>query len=278
MEIGRIQELEIAREVDFGCYLTDGENEVLIPTKYLPDQYQIGDPIEVFVYTDHRSRPIAVTRMPLAQVGEVKGLRVKQLSEFGAFVDIGLEKDLLIPKIEQHTDLQEGRSYAVKILLDHKTDRMIGSTRLNSFVHNQGGDFNVGDEVNIVIWQRTDLGCKAVINNEYVGMVYQNEVFERVQIGDNRKAFIKNLREDGKIDLSLQKQGYAAVTDASDEVLQAIKDHGGFLNLGDKSPAEDIQEMFGMSKKNFKKVLGGLYKAGLIEIFDREVRLKKAEG
>lgn len=279
MEIGKIQRLEINREVDFGCYLTDGEDEVLIPAKYLPEEYEIGDEIEVFVYTDHMSRPIAVTRMPMGQVGDIVGLEVKQVTDFGAFVDNGLEKDLLIPKKEQHVDLVEGNSYTVKILLDFKTDRMIGSTKIGTFVSEvTDGSFEVGDEVTLVIWQRTDLGFKVIINGEFVGLVYKNEIFETIRLGENRKGYIKHIREDGKIDVSLQKQGYEAVTDASDQILAAIEEDGGVLALGDKSPSEDIQERFGISKKNFKRVLGGLYKAGKIEITDFEVRLIKAEG
>ncbi len=278
MEIGKIQRLEINREVDFGCYLTDGEDEVLIPAKYLPEEYEIGDEIEVFVYTDHMSRPIAVTRMPMGQVGDIVGLEVKQVTDFGAFVDNGLEKDLLIPKKEQHVDLVEGNSYTVKILLDFKTDRMIGSTKIGTFVSEvTDGSFEVGDEVTLVIWQRTDLGFKVIINGEFVGLVYKNEIFETIRLGENRKGYIKHIREDGKIDVSLQKQGYEAVTDASDQILAAIEEDGGVLALGDKSPSEDIQERFGISKKNFKRVLGGLYKAGKIEITDFEVRLIKAE-
>ena len=279
MEIGKIQRLEINREVDFGCYLTDGEDEVLIPAKYLPEEYEIGDEIEVFVYTDHMSRPIAVTRMPMGQVGDIVGLEVKQVTDFGAFVDNGLEKDLLIPKKEQHVDLVEGNSYTVKILLDFKTDRMIGSTKIGTFVSEvTDGSFEVGDEVTLVIWQRTDLGFKVIINGEFVGLVYKNEIFETIRLGENRKGYIRHIREDGKIDVSLQKQGYEAVTDASDQIMAAIEEDGGVLALGDKSPSEDIQERFGISKKNFKRVLGGLYKAGKIEITDFEVRLIKAEG
>ncbi|WP_286756067.1 S1-like domain-containing RNA-binding protein [Roseivirga sp. UBA838] len=278
MDIGKIQELEIAREVDFGCYLTDGKEEVLIPAKYLPEQYEIGDKLKVFVYTDHMSRPIAVTRWPYGQVGEIVGLKVKQITDFGAFVDNGLEKDLLVPKKEQHADMREGGQYAVMILLDYKTNRMIGSTKIAGFVSDTADGLEEGQEVKLVIWQKTDLGYKVVINSEYVGLVYDNEIFEDIRLGDNRLGYIKHIREDGKIDVSLQKQGYEAVLDMSDSVLNALREAGGSLALGDKSSPEEIQQAFGMSKKNFKKVLGGLYKAGHIEIFDREIKLKKAEG
>ncbi|MBO6495848.1 MAG: S1 RNA-binding domain-containing protein [Roseivirga sp.] len=278
MEIGKIQELEIAREVEFGCYLTDGKEEVLIPAKYLPEEYEIGDKIKVFVYTDHMSRPVAVTRWPRGQVGDIVGLEVKQVTEFGAFVDNGLEKDLLVPNKEQQADMKEGGKYAVMILLDYMTNRMIGTTKIAGFLSDQAEGLEEGQQVKMVIWQRTDLGYKVVINGQFVGLIYNNEIFEKIKLGDNKRGYIKRIREDGKIDASLQKQGYEAVTDSSDDILQAIESNGGSLPLGDKSTPEEIQEHFGISKKNFKRVLGGLYKAGKIEIFDHEVRLKMAEG
>lgn len=278
MEVGKIQELEIAREVEFGCYLTDGKEEVLIPSKYLPEDYQIGDQIKVFVYTDHMSRPVAVTRWPRGQVGDIVGLEVKQVTDFGAFVDNGLEKDLLVPNKEQQADMKEGGKYAVMILLDYKTNRMIGTTKIAGFLNDKAEGLEEGQQVKMVIWQKTDLGYKVVINGQFVGLIYNNEIFEKLKLGDNKTGYVKRIREDGKIDASLQKQGYEAVTDSSDDILMSIESNGGVLALGDKSTPEEIQEQFGISKKNFKRVLGGLYKAGKIEIFDREVRLKKEEG
>jgi len=280
IEIGKIQKLKIARAVDFGCYLNDGEdqaNEILIPAKYLPETYEIGDELEVFVYTDHMSRPIAVTRMPMGQIGDMVGLRVKQVTSFGAFLDIGLEKDLFVPNKEQAIEMVEGRSYLVRLLLDHKTNRMIGTSKISAFLSN-ACQLAVGDEVKVHIWQRTDLGYKVVINEMCQGLIYSNQVFEHVDIGDEKRAFVKTIREDGKIDLSLQKQGYEAVKDMSAEVLGRLVAEGGVLEMGDKSSPEEIKEVFGMSKKNFKKILGGLYKAGKIEIFDYQIRLKKVEG
>lgn len=280
IEIGKIQRLKIARTVDFGCYLNDGEDladEILIPTKYLPDNYNIGDELEVFVYTDHRSRPIAVTRMPKGQIGDMVGLTVKQVTNFGAFLDIGLEKDLFVPVKEQAIEMKEGRSYLVRLLLDHKTNRMIGTSKISAFLSN-ACQLAAGDEVKVHIWQRTDLGYKVVINEMCQGLIYSNEVFEHIEIGDEKKAYVKTVRPDGKVDLSLQRQGYEAVKDMSSEVLELLISAGGTLEMGDKSSPEEIKEAFGMSKKNFKKILGGLYKAGKIEIYDFQIRLKKVEG
>ena len=279
IEIGKIQTLKIGRAVEFGCYLNDGvdeDDEILIPAKYMPEDYEIGDGIEVFVYTDHMSRPIAVTRMPLGQVGDIVGLKVKQVTNFGAFLDIDLEKDLFVPNKEQAIEMVEGRSYLVKLLIDHKTDRMIGSSKISAFLSIACSGFVEGEEVEAQVWQKTDLGYKVVINGKCQGLIYSNEIFDDIQIGDKRKAFVKLMREDGKIDLALQKQGYAAVTDMSTIVLIKIQEEGGVLALGDKSSPEEIKEHFGMSKKNFKKILGGLYKAGQVEIFNYEVKLKKS--
>ncbi len=281
IEIGKIQKLKIGRAVDFGCYLNDGEHledEVLIPGKYLPEDFEVGDEIEVFVYTDHRSRPVAVTRMPKGQIGDIVGLKVKQVTNFGAFLDIDLEKDLFVPNKEQAVDMIEGRSYLVKLVMDHKTNRMIGSSKISAFLSQDCVEFEVGEEVNVHIWQRTDLGYKVVINGAFQGLIYSNEIFEQVTIGDSRKAYVKKVREDGKVDLSLQKQGYDAVKDMSAQVLDKVIENGGVLDVGDKSSPEEIKDEFGMSKKNFKKILGGLYKAGEIEIFDYQIKLKKAEG
>ena len=274
MKIGKIQELTIEREVDFGCYLTDGEDEVLIPRKYLPEEYALGDTLTVFVYTDHESRPVAVTRMPKGQVGDIVGLEIKQITDFGAFADNGLEKDLLIPKKEQWVDVKEGGRYPVKILLDYQTQRMIGSTKVASFLLDADPDWAEGQEIQCVVWQATDLGFKVIINSQSEGLIYHDEIFEDLNPGDNKTAYIKKIREDGKIDVSLQKQGYQAVMDLSGRVLQAIEQADGILPLGDKSSPEEIKSYFCISKKNFKKILGGLYKMGKVEIFDYEVHAK----
>lgn len=277
IEIGRKQELKIKREVDFGVYLTDGQEEVLLPQKYLPDSLEIGDDIEVFVYKDHLNRPVAVTTMPIGELDDIVGAKVTHTTDFGAFVSIGLEKDVLVPNKEQSKPMEVGRRYAVKLVMDHMTERIIGSTKLGAFLSNELPDYAPGDEVQIIIWHKTELGFKAIIDQKFVGLIYENEVFEPVFAGDQKTAFIKQVRPDGKIDLSLNKTGYQAVIDSSDQVLQALIEAGGQLAIGDKSSPEQIKEFFNMSKKNFKKILGGLYKAGKIQINDHQITLK-AEG
>jgi len=277
IEIGKTQKLKIARETENGLYLTDGEKEVLLPQKYIPFGAEIGNEVEVFVYTDSMDRPVAVTDRPLAEVDQLVPLKVKEVNQVGAFLEIGLEKDLMVPFREQLTKMEEGRTYLVKVLLDHRTQRMIGTTKVGEFLKSGHEGLEEGQMVQAHIWQKTDLGWKVILNEGFQGLIYANEVFENIKIGDEKKAFIKKLREDGKIDLALQRQGYLATKDMSEVVLQKIEQGGGVLDLGDKSSPEDIKTALNMSKKNFKKILGGLYKAGKVEIFDFEVRIK-AEG
>jgi predicted RNA-binding protein (virulence factor B family) len=277
IEIGKTQKLKIAREVDFGMYLTDGANEVLLPEKYIPFGCQIGDEIEVFVYNDSKDRPVAVTIKPLAEVGDITSLKVTHVAQVGAFMDFGLEKDLMVPFREQQFKLEEGKRYAIKVLLDFRTNRLIGTTKLAEFLEEGHEGLEEGEEVSIIVWQRTDLGFKVIINERFEGLVYENEIFQQLSIGDVSTAYIKKLREDGKIDVALQRQGYTVVKDMSSVVLDKIKEAGGVLPMGDKSSPEEIKAALGISKKNFKKILGGLYKSGDIEISDYEVHIK-AEG
>ncbi|MGW8123168.1 CvfB family protein [Roseivirga echinicomitans] len=276
MEIGKNHILKVAREVDFGLYLTNGEEDILLPMKYVPSDTNIGDEIEVFVYNDSLGRPIAVTAQPFAKVGDIASLEVKQVTSVGAFMDIGLEKDLMVPFKEQGLRMETGRKYVVKVILDFKTNRMIGTTKVGPFLNAHEDELEEGEQVNVLIWQETSLGFKVIVNKTFQGLVYHNEIFDHVEIGDERIGYVKAIREDGKLDISLQKQGYEAVKDMSQIVLDKIRATGS-IALGDKSSPEQIKKALGMSKKNFKKILGGLYKAGEVEIFDHEVRIK-AEG
>ena len=269
--------MTIDREVDFGMYLTNGVDDVLLPNKYVPIGSKLGQEIKVFVYRDSADRPIATTLEPFGQVDDLVSLEVKSVTNVGAFLDIGLEKDLLVPFKEQHRDLVEGEKVLVKILLDHKTNRMIGVTKINSFLIQSHENLTTWQEVDILVWEKSDLGYKVIVNGEYEGLLYQNEIFEDIKIGDARKAYIKKIREDEKIDVSLQKQGYSAVIDMSQIVLDKIDAQGGKLALGDKSSPEEIKSVLGMSKKHFKKILGGLYKSGIIDISEYEVT-KRNEG
>ena len=271
IEIGKTQKLRISGETDFGLYLTDGEKEVLLPQKYIPFGVNPGDELSVFVYTDSKDRPVATTLKPLAEVGDLVALKVKQITKMGAFLDLGLEKDLLVPFREQRSEMETGCTYVVKVLLDHRSQRMVATTKVDEFLAKSHKGLEEGQAVTVYIWQKTDLGWKAIINQAYQGLIYANEVFENLQIGEEKPAFIKKLREDGKIDLALQQQGYLAACNMSELVMQKIEAAGGTLALGDKSSPEEIKAELNMSKKNFKKILGGLYKAGKVEIFDYKV-------
>ena len=275
IEVGKYQTLTVARQVDFGVYLTDGNDEVLLPSKYIPSGAKIGSTIEVFVYTDSEDRPIATNLKPYAQAGEFAYLLVKSVSKFGAFMDIGLEKDLLVPFREQAVKMQEGRKYVVKVMLDHRSGRMIGVGKIDPLLSKETTTLVENEEVGIMVWQPSDLGFKVIISGQFQGLLYHNEIFQELQVGDCLKAYVKKIRDDGKIDVSLQKSGYQAVKDMSTIVLDKIKEAGGTLKLGDKSDPEAIKQSLGMSKKNFKKILGGLYKSGLVEIRDDQVKLKK---
>ena len=278
LEIGKYANLEVIKEVDFGLYLDGGPyGEILLPTRYIPEATKVGDDLKVFIYTDSEDRIIATTLNPLATVGEIAFLKVKEVGEYGAFLEWGLPKDLFVPFREQHRPMEMGNSYLVKILLDDKSDRVIGSSRLQKFLKHTAEDLEEGQLVNIMLASKTDLGYKVVVNGEYWGMLYANEVFSKLSQGQRTKAYVKKVREDGKLDLSLQPQGYKKqIPDAAQQVLQKIKDHDGFLTITDKSPPEEIYKTFKMSKKAFKKAVGLLYKQRMIRIEDKGLRLVEA--
>ncbi|WP_422004446.1 S1 RNA-binding domain-containing protein [Roseivirga pacifica] len=275
IEIGRKQTLKIGRTVDFGVYLTKDGEEVLLPQKYLPESFEIGDELEVFVYKDQQNRPVAVTTEPKGQVGDIIGAEVTHVTDFGAFIDIGLEKDVLVPKKEQSVDMEVGRTYVVKLLIDHMTERMVATAKLHSFINEDTSVLKGREKVEVLVWHKTDLGFKVIINQEFEGLIYENEIFERLRAGDVREGYIKEIRPDGKVDVTIQPRGYEAVMDSSAAILNILEENGGEIDLGDKSDPDEIKAVFEMSKKNFKKVLGGLYKAGRIEIYDHRIVLKK---
>lgn len=275
LELGKINTLRIEREVDFGAYLDGGEiGEILIPAKYLPEDYQIDDYLDVFVYKDSEDRLIATTEEPYAEVGDFAFLKVKSVNNVGAFMDWGLLKDLLVPYSEQRNKLVEGTSRLVYIYLDQATDRIVGSTKIDKFLDNIPPDYEEGQEVDLIIGEETDLGVKVIINKSHTGLLYRNEIFQPIKPGQKIKGFIKKLREDEKIDVALQQQGYQAALTEKDQILQKLKSAGGFLEVNDKSSPEQIKHMFGISKKVFKKAIGALYKEREITIEQNGIRLK----
>ncbi|MBK9591244.1 MAG: GntR family transcriptional regulator [Crocinitomicaceae bacterium] len=276
LEIGKTNNLRIVKEVDFGLYLDGGESgEILIPTRYVPKNAKVDEYLDVFIYHDSEDRLIATTETPLAQVDQFAYLKVKQLTQVGAFLEWGLMKDLLVPFREQKYEMFNNTSYLVRVYLDKVSKRIAATTKLDRYIDNVPYDYEEGQEVDLIIWEKTDLGYKVIINDEHTGLLYANEIFTPVHVGMKTKGFIKRLREDEKIDVSLQKQGFVHVDETSQMILEKLKTRGGFIEANDNTSPESIKHMFGISKKVFKKAIGSLYKERLITIEDRGIRLVK---
>ena len=274
IEIGKIHTLEIVKCVDFGLYL-DGNDagEILLPNRYIPENWNIGDFIDVFIYLDHDERLIATTQKPLAQVGDFACLKVVSVDKIGAFVDWGLMKQLLVPFREQKKVLKEGDTPVVYVYVDEKSHRIAASAKVDKFIDKNTPDSLVGEEVELLIYRKTDLGYSAIINNQYSGLLYINEVFQPIYIGLKTNGYIKQIREDGKIDLSLTKPGIEKIDGFEKIIYHKLEQAKGFLPFSDKSEASNIYDKFEMSKKNFKKAIGSLYKKRLIDIEQAGIRL-----
>jgi len=274
LQIGCYNTLVVQREVDFGLYLNPKEEEVLLPSKYVPKNTHPGDSLRVFVYTDSEDRPVATTLTPRAVVGDVAFLRVNDTAAIGCFMDWGLEKDLLVPKNEQQSRMHFGKRYVVKVLLDKKTNRVYGSTRIDRHCQKATKDLGVGQQVRLMVYQFSKLGTLAVVDDQFLGLIYHSETFETLKIGNRRPGYIRHIRKDGKIDLSLKKPGHVSIDGSGQRIMAALKKAGGFIPCHDKSSPQTITELFSMSKKEFKRAIGGLYKKRLIEISDQGIRLK----
>ena len=275
-EIGKINTMRINRAVDFGVYLDGGEEgEILMPKKYIPEGKKIGDEVEAFVYMDSEDRPVATTEKPLVQVGQFGALKVLEVNELGAFADWGVLKDLLIPYAEQRENLEEGQSVVVYVYLDKVSRRIVGSAKVEKFLDTFALDVEEGDEVDLMVFGKTPLGYKAIVNGLHTGVLYKNEVFKPLRIGDQMKGFIKKIREDEKIDLSLSKVSFEQSKDLTSIIIAKLKENGGFLRVTDKSNPDFIYQLFGESKKTFKKAVGHLYKQRLIVIEQEGIRLAK---
>jgi len=274
IELGRNNTLKVAREVDFGLYLTNGEEDILLPEKYVPEGSKVGDELEVFVYKDSEDRPIATTLDPFAKLDEFACLEVVDVNSNGAFLDWGLEKDLFVPIKEQQSKMKEGGNYVVKVCFDYRTERLIGVGKIDSLFNKDTSSLEEGEEVNLLIYAQTDLGYNAVINNQYTGLIYHNDVFVPLSIGDKTSGFIKSLRADGKIDLTIRPEGLDAIEAAKRSILVNLRfSKDGVLELHDKSDADEIKLKLGLSKKMFKKAIGGLYKDGKISLEDNCIKL-----
>jgi uncharacterized protein len=275
INIGVYNTLEIYREVDFGAYLTDGEDEVLLPLKYVPDDAKVGDHIEVFVYLDSEQRPVSTTLRPKAIVGDTALLKVNDVNKIGAFLDWGLEKDLLVPFKEQREPMVADREYVVRVILDEVSGRLMASNRMSFYAKPGHGDLKMGQEVDVLVCYEIEVGFAVLINDEYQGLLYKNEIYKPLQPGDREKGFISKLRPDGKNDVCLRKPGFAGVVGEKPLILEKLREADGFLPFNSKSSPEDIKKEFNMSKKVFKQAIGMLYKARSITISDDGINLVK---
>lgn len=271
---GKYNTLRIVKILDFGVYLDGGDmGEILLPMKWVPEGCQPDDEIEVFIYFDSSDRPIATTMKPYARVGEFAFLKVKAVNEVGAFLDWGLEKDLLVPFREQKMNMVEGKSYVVYVYSDEQSNRIAASAKIENFLSKEPADYKPGQEVDLMLWRTSEIGYLAIINQTHEGLLYASEVFTELERGQRIKGYISKVREDGKIDLTLQKPGYEKIDDFAEGILNLLRKNNGFLGLSDKSPAEEIYLICGMSKKNFKKSIGALYKRKLISMEEKGIRL-----
>ncbi len=265
IELGKFNRLKVVKSVDFGMYLDGGEEgEILLPARYVPEGCEIGDELNVFLYLDNEERLVATTLTPLVQVGEFAYLEVAWVNQYGAFLNWGLMKDLFVPFREQKMKMQVGKKYVIHAHLDDESYRIVASAKVDRYLSKEKAPYASGQEVDVLIWQKTDLGFKAIINNEYSGLIYESEVFQPLHTGMRLKAYVKQVREDGKIDLMIQRPGMGKVEDFSKILLDYIREQGGFTPMNDKSPADEIYALFGVSKKTFKKAVGDLYKKRLI--------------
>ena len=265
IELGKYNRLEVVKEVDFGMYLDGGEEgEILLPSRYVPQGCKVGDELNVFIYLDNEERLVATTLTPMVQVGQFACLEVAWVNQYGAFLHWGLMKDLFVPFREQKMKMEVGKKYVVHAHLDDESYRIVASAKVERYLSKERAAYRPGEEVDILVWQKTDLGFKAIINNAHAGLLYESEIFLPLHTGMAMKAYVKQVRDDGKIDLMLQKPGQAKVEDFSVTLLEYIREQGGHTPLNDKSPAEEIYAAFGVSKKTFKKAVGDLYKKRLV--------------
>ncbi len=265
--LGKYNTLKILRDTSVGLFLGDTEGtEILLPNKYVPKNYEIEDEINVFCYLDHEERPVATTLKPYIKRDNFALLKVAEVNNYGAFMDWGLEKHLLVPFREQRSRMIEGQWYVVFCYLDEESFRLVASNKLDKFLSNDQISLKPSEEVALLATRQTDLGWEMIINEMHKGLVYKNEVFKKIAVGDKMTGFIKTLRPDGKIDLSLQPLGYSSLEPAANTIYEKLKASGGFLDLHDKSDPVQIKEVLEMSKKTFKKGIGALYRERKIEI------------
>jgi predicted RNA-binding protein (virulence factor B family) len=274
VEIGKYNTLRIIKILSFGAYLDGGDGlEILLPTRYVPQDAKVDDNIEVFIYHDNEGRLIATTAKPLAVAGEFQFMEVKSVNKTGAFLEWGLMKDLLVPFKEQKMPMKEGKWYLVYVHVDHVTKRIVASARIDKYLDNVIPNYTFNQEVDLLVADETEIGYKVIINNTHWGLVYRNEIFQRLEKGDHLKGYIKEVREDEKIDVSLTPLGYQKVEGIANIILESLKAQGGYIAVHDKSDPDLIYSLFRCSKKAFKQAIGSLYKQKLITIEPQGIKL-----
>ncbi|MCW8445428.1 S1-like domain-containing RNA-binding protein [Fluoribacter gormanii] len=277
IKVGQFNKLKMVREAPFGVYLQGGEwGEILLPNKSVPKGALVGDILDVFVYFDSEDKIIATTARPLAKLGSCAFLKVIDVNPVGAFLDWGLDKDLLVPKPEQQRPMEIGKSYLVYLKQDNQ-GRIIASSKIDYFLDKTIAHFKPGEEVSLLIAESTPLGRKVIINNSHWGLIHAGDIFQTLTYGKRIKGYIKKVREDGKIDVALRQIGQNSINELAQRIISKLEQSGGFLALHDKSSPAEIQQLFAESKKNFKSALGQLYKRGLIDIEEQGIRLQTIE-
>ncbi|QBA64318.1 CvfB family protein [Muriicola soli] len=276
IELGNYNELTILRSTSVGLFLGDEDvDDLLLPTKYAPEDFEIGQKLEVFCYLDHEERPIATTLKPFIKRNSFAYLRVAEVNEIGAFMDWGLEKHLLVPYREQRSKMVQGSWEVVYCYLDEKSFRLVGSSRLSKFLSNENTELSLNEEVSLLVYRRSDLGWDVVVNGSHRGLIFHSDVFQEISVGDKIKGYVKQIRPDKKLDIALQPIGLKALEPAADLIYQKLLHSDGFLNLNDSSSPEEIRSVFSMSKKTFKKAIGTLYKAKRITLEKDGIQLVK---
>lgn len=274
IHLGEYNTLEILRDTEPGLFLGDGnDNEILLPNRYVPEVFEIGDKIEVFAYLDNEERPVATTDKPYIKNGDFALLRCNQVTKFGAFLDWGLVKELFCPFKEQAFKMKAGGWYLVHCYLDEETERLVASSKTNRFLNNKELTVNQFDEVDLIVSHPSELGMNVIVNKRHLGLVFKDDIYKDISVGDRLKGIIKKVRHDNKLDVSLNQIGYRNIEPNAEFILNELQDNSGFLPLNDKSDPEAIKEMLQMSKKSFKKAIGALYKERQITIDDKGINL-----
>jgi predicted RNA-binding protein (virulence factor B family) len=265
IQVGMYNTLKVSRKVEFGFYLDDGKDGILLPKRFAPKGLRIGDEIKVFLYHDSDNRLIATTQQPAGVVGDIVELKCVSTTEHGAFLDWGLMKDIFVAKSQQLTKMHTGGHYLVKIYIDEQTGRIAATEKIEKQISNDVLTVKEMDEVELYVQRETDLGFVMIINNKHTGLLHANEVYRNIHIGDKLKGFIKTIRPDNKIDVVLDRPGYARIENEAEKILRLLKEHNNYLPYHDKSDPQDIYDFFGMSKKTFKMTIGALYKQHKID-------------